>query len=110
MFLAGIKDHQLKSNSPSTLVCPKCERKGTTHIEVIGMYKHLAQIPFLGAKKKGRSECKRCGHVMEVPQMPDLIRLAYYELKETVRTPLWFYAGLSTIKTLVLIKIFSRYF
>ena len=42
--------------------------------------------------------------------MPDLIKLAYYELKETVKTPIWFFGGLITIKVLVLIKIFSKYY
>lgn len=110
MQLAGKKTSELKFKIPKEVLCPNCNKKNTTKVSVIGIYKHLFYIPFLSGGKFGISTCKNCNHQFELNTMPNSIKLAYYELKETVKTPIWFYAGLIGIKTLVLIKIFSRYF
>lgn len=110
MILAGKKTSELKKEIAKTVVCPKCNALNSTNVSVIGVYKHLFHIPFLSGGKLGVSVCSDCNQKYELSKMPDAIKLAYYELKETVKTPIWFYAGLIGIKTLVLIKIFSRYF
>lgn len=110
MFLAGRKNTVLKSNAPKDLVCPKCSSNNSTKVSIIGTYKHLLQIPFLSGGKSGVSSCLKCNESFESSTMPDAIKLTYFELKEITKTPIWFYAGLITIKTLVLIKIFSKYF
>lgn len=110
MFLIGKKTSELKSNTSKEVICPKCYKSNTTKIAVIGIYKHLFQIPFLSGGKTGKSNCLKCQQSFTLKNMPATIKLAYYELKETARIPLWFYTGLIVIKTLVLIKIFSRYF
>ena len=110
MFLAGKKNSELKSETLQEVICPNCNNKNTTKVSVIGIYKHLFHIPFLSGGKIGTSVCESCKHKYELKTMPSSIKLAYYELKETVKTPIWFYAGLIGIKTLVLIKIFSKYF
>jgi DNA-directed RNA polymerase subunit RPC12/RpoP len=110
MFLAGKKSIVLKSELSQNLVCPKCNSKNTTNISIIGIYKHLVQIPFLNGGKTGASKCAKCNQQFILKNMPALVKLAYFELKETTKTPIWFYSGLIVIKTLVLIKIFSKYF
>lgn len=110
MILAGKKTSELKKEIAKTVVCPNCNASNATKVSVIGVYKHLFHIPFLSGGKLGTSVCSNCNQKYELSKMPDSIKLAYYELKETVKTPIWFYAGLIGIKTLVLIKIFSRYF
>ena len=110
MFLAGLKISKIKSGKPENLSCPKCKTRNSTEIFIIGYYKHLLQIPFLSGGKSGRSNCEKCGQSFDLNEMPDALKLAYYELKETTKTPIWYYTGLITIKTLVLIKIFSKYF
>jgi DNA-directed RNA polymerase subunit RPC12/RpoP len=110
MFLAGKKISELKSETANTIVCPNCNTTNSTKVSVLGVYKHLLHIPFLSAGKFGKSVCNDCSKEYELHTMPNTIKLAYYELKETVKTPIWFYAGLIGIKTLVLIKIFSKYF
>jgi hypothetical protein len=110
MFLAGKKTSELKFETPNEVLCPNCNKKNTTKVSVFGVYKHLLHIPFLSGGKFGKSVCVSCKHEYELTTMPNSIKLAYYELKETVKTPIWFYAGLIAIKTLVLIKIFSKYF
>lgn len=109
MQLAGKKTSELKFETPKEVLCPKCNKANTTKVSVIGIYKHLFHIPFLSSGKIGTSICENCKHTYELKDMPNSIKLAYYELKETVKTPIWFYAGLIGIKTLVLIKIFSKY-
>lgn len=110
MFLAGKKSTILKSEISQDLTCPKCNAKNATKVLILGFYKHLVQIPFLSGGKSGASECGKCKQQYTLKNMPANIKLAYFELKETTKTPFWFYAGLIVIKTLVLIKIFSKYF
>lgn len=110
MFLAGKKYTTLKSELSKEITCPECNTANSTKIQVIGIYKHLIQIPFISGGKLGKSVCTNCNQSFELNNMPALIKLAYYELKETVKTPIWFYIGLIIVKTLVLVKIFSRYF
>ncbi len=110
MLLAGKKTSELKREIAKTVVCPKCDSVNSTQVSVIGIYKHLFRIPFLSGGKLGKSVCSNCTQEYELETMPSSIKLAYYELKETVKTPIWFYGGLIVIKTLVLIKIFSKYF
>jgi DNA-directed RNA polymerase subunit RPC12/RpoP len=110
MFLAGKKNTLLKSNVSNEIICPNCNSKNSTKVAVIGAYKHLIHIPFFSGKKSGTSICLNCNKEYHLKNMPNSIKLAYYELKETAKNPVWFYAGLIGVKTLVLIKIFSRYF
>ncbi|MDV7187158.1 hypothetical protein R3X25_07675 [Lutibacter sp. TH_r2] len=110
MFLAGKKSTILKSENSLDLVCPKCNSKNSTKVSILGYYKHLIQIPFLSGGKFGVSECKKCKQQYNLKNMPANIKLAYFELKETSKTPIWFYSGLIIIKSLVLIKIFSKYY
>tara|TARA_R110001583_G_scaffold114876_5_gene265386 strand:- start:278 stop:610 length:333 start_codon:yes stop_codon:yes gene_type:complete len=110
MFLAGKKSSVLKSDTSKEVICPKCNTINSTQISILGIYKHLLQIPFLSGGKTGISNCNDCKTKFNLDNMPALIKLAYFELKETTKTPIWFFTGLIVIKTLVLIKIFSRYF
>lgn len=110
MFLGGKKNIILKSDTSQEVVCPKCNSKNSTKVSIIGTYKHLLQIPFLSGGKSGESNCNKCNTQYSLNNMPAFIKLAYYELKETTKTPIWFYGGLIVIKTLVLVKIFSKYF
>lgn len=110
MFLAGKKSVVIKEDIVNELICPTCNSQNSTTISIIGIYKHLIQIPFLSGGKTGKSKCSSCNTTNELINMPDLIKLAYYELKETVKTPIWFFGGLITIKVFVLIKIFSKYY
>ena len=110
MFLAGKKSAVLKSNTSKEVICPKCNTINSTQISILGIYKHLLQIPFLSSKKSGKSICYNCNQEYGLKNMPNSIKLAYFELKETTKTPIWFFTGLIVIKTLVLIKIFSKYF
>ncbi|MDO9275938.1 MAG: hypothetical protein Q7T92_10365 [Lutibacter sp.] len=108
--LFGKKSSELKQEIPKEIVCPNCLSKNTTKVTVTGVYKHLFHIPFLSGGKLGSSVCANCNHTFELQKMPMAIKLAYFELKETAKTPIWFYTGLIGIKVLVLVKIFSRYF
>jgi len=110
MLLAGKKTSELKRETAKNVVCTNCNAINSTQVSIIGVYKHLLHIPFLSVGKLGKSVCSDCNQEYELSKMPDSLKLAYYELKETVKTPIWFYGGLIVIKTLVLIKIFSRYF
>jgi hypothetical protein len=110
MIFAGKKTSELKFETPNEVLCPIAIKKNTTKVSVIGIYKHLFHIPFLSGGKFGKSVCESCQQTYDLKNMPNSIKLAYYELKETVKTPFWFYAGLIGVKTLVLIKIFSKYF
>ncbi len=110
MFLAGKKKSVLKSETSKDVVCPKCNSKNTTKVSIIGIYKHLLNIPFISGGKSGVSICAHCQETYKLKNMPATIKLAYFELKETVKTPIWFFSGLIVVKVLVLIKIFSRFF
>jgi transcription elongation factor Elf1 len=110
MILFGKKYSELKQETPKEIICPNCLTENTTKISVIGVYKHLFHIPFISGGKQGTSNCTNCNHTFKFPTMPMSIKLAYYEMKESAKTPLWFYTGIIGVKVLVLVKIFSRYF
>lgn len=103
-MIVGKKSTVLKSDTPH-LVCPKCEINNTININIIGDYGHLFQIPFISKGKRGEAICSNCKHVFHHQEMKSDLKLAYYELKENVKTPIWFYLGLITIKILVIYKI-----
>jgi len=109
MFLAGINTKSLKFTKPTHIICPSCSKRNTTTISVIGAYKHLVQIPFLAGKKAALSTCNSCQNSLEYISMSNDIKLAYHELKDITKTPIWFYSGIIGIKVLVLVKIFSKY-
>lgn len=109
MFLAGIKTKSLKSTQPTDIICTSCSKKNSTKVAVIGAYKHLFNIPFLAGKKEALSTCNSCQNSFNYNQMSDNLKLAYHELKDKTKTPLWFYSGIIGIKILVLVKIFSKY-
>jgi len=109
MFLIGEKKSVLESKTQKDVICQKCNSKNTTKVSVIGIYKHIVQIPFISGGKIGESICLNCNETYKLEKMPALIRLSYYKLKETTKTPIWFYTGLIVVKLLILLKIFSRY-
>lgn len=109
MKLAGKNSSELKSEIIQDFVCPKCNSQNVTTVSVYGTFKHLFTIPFLAGKPFGTSNCKNCNQKFQLSNMPDTIKLAYFELKETTKTPIWYYSGIISIKVLVLIKIFSKY-
>ncbi len=110
MFLAGKKKTIIKEDVSKKVTCPKCSSRNSTNVSIIGFYKHLLQIPFLSGGKTGEAKCGKCKQFYKLKDMPDNIKLAYFELKETTKTPFWYFSGIIVIKTLVLIKIFSKYF
>lgn len=109
MLLAGKKTSELKSEIAKEVVCPNCNTEDSTNVSVIGTYRHLLHIPFLSGGKHGTSVCSNCNLSLDSREMPGPIKLAYYELKETTRTPIWHYIGIIAIKVIVLIKISSKY-
>ncbi|WP_111709305.1 hypothetical protein [Lutibacter citreus] len=109
MFLAGKKSTILKSETSKNITCPECNTQKSTKVSILGFYKHLFHVPFISGGKSGISECNKCKHKYNLKDMPVAIKLAYFELKETTKTPIWFFTGLIVIKSLVLIKIFSKY-
>jgi transcription elongation factor Elf1 len=110
MWLAGKKQHLLKTNNLSNVYCKNCNTYNATQVQVFGTYKFILNIPFLAGKKFGLAVCKHCNKSISYEKMSTEIKLAYFELKETVKNPIWFYSGFIAIKTLVLLKIFSKYF
>lgn len=110
MTVAGIKTSELKNTISKEIICPNCTHKNTTKVFIIGNYKHLLSVPFFSSGKHGVSICTNCNHTFHSKEMPDSIKLAYYELKEITKTPIWHYTGVILVKSFVLIKIFSKYF
>ena len=108
MFLAGKKSSILKSDTSKEVVCPKCNSKNSTKVSIIGTYKHLLQIPFLSAGKSGESNCNKCETKFSLNNMPASIKLAYFELKETTKTPIWYYAGLIGINFGVILSSLAK--
>lgn len=103
-MIVGKKSTILKSEKPN-LTCPKCEKKDSITLNIIGDYGHLLLIPFISKGKRGESNCSNCKEVLPHQEMKSDLKLAYYELKEHVKTPIWFYGGLIAIKVLVIYKI-----
>jgi len=103
-MIAGKKSTILKSETPN-LTCPKCDKKNTITLNIIGDYGHLLLIPFISKGKRGESNCSNCKQVLSHKDMKSDLKLAYYELKEHVKTPIWFYGGLIAIKVMVIYKI-----
>lgn len=110
LWFAGKKQQLLKTGTLNNTICTNCNSNNLTEIQVFGTYKYFLNIPFLAGKKFGLAVCKRCKDSIEYDKMPVETKLAYFELKETVKNPLWFYSGFIAIKILILVKIFTKYF
>ncbi|MDP3353602.1 MAG: hypothetical protein Q8S44_07670 [Flavobacteriaceae bacterium] len=103
-MIVGKKSRVLKINNPE-IVCVNCKKNNTITLRILGDYGHLFQIPFISKGKRGESKCSHCNQVLPHQEMNNDLKLAYFELKENVKIPIWFFAGLITIKILVIYKI-----
>lgn len=103
-MIVGKKSTTLKSDKPN-VECPSCGRQNTITLKILGDYGHLLQIPFISKGKRGVSECSHCKEALSHQEMKERLKLTYFELKENVKTPIWFYGGLIFIKVLVIYKI-----
>ncbi|MDP2089891.1 MAG: hypothetical protein Q8J84_10885 [Flavobacteriaceae bacterium] len=103
-MIVGKKTRILKSENPK-ITCPKCQKTATITLKILGDYGHLFQIPFISKGKRGESKCSHCQQVLPHQEMQHDLKLAYFELKETAKIPIWFFAGLIAIKVLVIYKI-----
>ncbi|MDO9261636.1 MAG: hypothetical protein Q7U08_06825 [Flavobacteriaceae bacterium] len=103
-MIVGKKSRILKSDKPK-IVCPNCQKTATITLKILGDYGHLFQIPFISKGKRGASECSNCQQVLPHQEMKQDLKLAYFELKEHTKIPIWFFSGLIAIKVLVIYKI-----
>ena len=106
MIVYGKKSKELASE----LLTSKCENCGTQHsidMHVFQNYVHLFWIPFLPAGKTGISECAHCKQVLNLKEMPDLLKESYDCLKATTKTPIWTFAGIALVAVLMAIGIIS---
>ena len=103
-MIVGKKSSVLKMDNPA-IVCVNCKKSNTITLRILGDYGHLFQIPFISKGKRGESECNHCKQVLPHQEMSNDLKLAYFELKENAKIPIWFFAGLITIKILVIYKI-----
>ena len=103
-MIIGKKTSVLKTDTPK-IVCVNCNENNTITLNILGDYGHLFQIPFISKGKRGESICNNCNQVLSHFDMKNDLKLAYFELKETCKIPIWFYGGIIAIKVLVIYKI-----
>lgn len=103
-MIVGKKTRILKTEN-TKITCPNCERTSTITLSILGDYGHLLQIPFISKGKRGESKCSHCKQILPHQEMKNDLKLAYFELKETAKIPIWFFTGLIAIKVLVIYKI-----
>lgn len=103
-MIVGKKSRILKSDEPK-ITCPNCQKTATISLKIWGDYGHLFQIPFISKGKRGTSECSHCLQVIPHQEMKNDLKLAYFELKEHTKIPIWFFSGLIVFKILVIYKI-----
>ena len=103
-MIVGKKSSVLKTVNPE-IVCANCKKTNTITLQIVGDYGHLFQIPFISKGKRGESKCSHCNQILPHQEMKQDLKLAYFELKETAKIPIWFFTGLIAIKILVIYKI-----
>ena len=103
-MIVGKKSSVLKTVN-SEIVCTNCKKTNTITLQIVGDYGHLFQIPFISKGKRGESKCSNCQQVLPHQEMQTDLKLAYFELKENVKIPIWFFSGFIIVKVLVIFKI-----
>src|SRR6185503_173866 len=77
--------------------CPSCRTTNSVQITVFQRYAHIFWIPMFPIGKTGVSVCANCRQVLKLKDMPSGLRLAYDNIKEDTRIPVWHFSGLALI-------------
>ncbi len=66
-------------------------------MNVFQRYAHIFWIPFFPLAKTGVSRCDNCQQVLNLKQMPAMVKLGYDNLKIQTKTPWWHFSGIFLI-------------
>ena len=107
MIFYGSRGTHLHSEQVSGIKCSHCEQQTTHTISVFGKYAHIYWIPFFSIGKKGVSECNHCKITLAPKEMNEPLKLAYQNVNNNAKLPIWYWSGLGVIAMIIGLITFS---
>lgn len=101
MIIYGSKATSISSEI-STDKCPSCDTAKSVQITIFQKYAHIFWIPTFPIGKTGVSVCSHCKQVLEKKEFTRSLNDNYETLKIKSKTPIWTFAGLMVIATLII--------
>ena len=101
MIIHGINSVHLKTVHSRNGICPNCNSKGELSINIYRKHAHVFWIPMFPLWKVGNSECNHCKKVIRYKEMPENVKLEYYNVKVNTKGPIWQFSGLAIIFVLI---------
>lgn len=101
----------LGTERPEELLCPHCQSRATTSLNVFARYLSLAGLPLFPTSRAVISHCSSCGNtVTKESATPSYLKFAS-EAKKKETVPWWTFSGLILIAGMVLAGqyTFNRY-
>jgi hypothetical protein len=77
--------------------CPNCNSLNTMSMSIFQRWAHIFWIPTFPIGKTGASHCTHCQQVLNLKQMPEILRISYDNLKSQTRIPIWTFSGVGVI-------------
>ena len=100
MIIYGSRNIQLAKET-ITDKCPNCGTQNSVELNVFQKYAHVFWIPFFPMGKTAVSQCNHCRQILKNKEMPEAFKSNYEVLKAQNKTPLWTFAGLAILVTLI---------
>lgn len=77
--------------------CPNCGKTYSVQMNVFQRYAHVFWIPFFPIGRTGVSSCGNCKQVLKLKEMPEPLKLAYDNMRQEARVPVWNFSGLGVV-------------
>lgn len=107
MIFYGIKSKVVKKENVSYYKCNQCNDINTTEISILSRYFHIYWIPFIPLNKKAIAFCNNCETETKKKHFSEQLKLAYLNVKSTIKTSFWHFSGLLIISFLIGVVLYS---
>ncbi len=106
MIIYGTRPVSLVEKKLPQVTCQNCNTQGSIVVGVRRTHTHVFWIPMFPLMKKGVSVCTNCEETLKPSKMPEKLKLAYENVKEEAKGPIWQFSGLVLI---ILLVAFFKY-
>lgn len=104
-MIYGIRSRELAA-APLPGNCPICERRECREMHLLQRYVHALWLPLFPIGRKGEIRCQHCAHKVKAKDFNELQQDQLAEMRQTHRTPAWYYTGLIIFGGLVVYSVY----
>lgn len=105
MLIYGNRATKTGHQSLFGVKCPNCQTRDSLEMYSFSRYVHLFWIPLFPYKKEAVTQCNHCKQVLHKKEFSSELQSKFEEMKGSIKTPYWQFAGLLLIGVLVAVGI-----